>query len=215
MYQSRYLSDGGRVFFDSADALVPQDVNGTIDVYEFEPPQVGSCEETSETYSPRSDGCVSLISSGTSREESAFLDASESGDDVFFLTAAQLSPRDTDTAYDVYDAHVCSAASPCPPEEASEPPPCDTGDSCRPAPSPQPDIFGAPASETFSGNGNLTQAPPSAPKAKAKPLTRAQKLAKALKACHRKKPKKRRSSCERQARKKYGAKKPSKKKGHR
>ena len=36
-YQSRYLSDSGRLFFNSSDALVPQDVNGTEDVYEYEP----------------------------------------------------------------------------------------------------------------------------------------------------------------------------------
>jgi hypothetical protein len=42
-------------------------------------------------------------------------------------------------------------------------------------------------------------------KTKSKPLTRAQKLAKALKACN-KKPKKKRAACRAQARKKYGAK---------
>ena len=77
-YQSRVLSDQGRVFFDSADALVPQDTNGREDVYEYEPQGVGSCA--------RAGGCVSLISSGTSSEESVFLDASETGNDVFFLT---------------------------------------------------------------------------------------------------------------------------------
>ena len=34
---SRALFDSGRLFFDSADALVPQDTNGNTDVYEFEP----------------------------------------------------------------------------------------------------------------------------------------------------------------------------------
>jgi hypothetical protein len=35
--QSRYLSDdGGRVFFNCSDALVPQDINGAEDVYEWE-----------------------------------------------------------------------------------------------------------------------------------------------------------------------------------
>ena len=46
-YQSRYLSDSGRLFFNSRDALVPQDVNGTWDVYEYEPPAVGSCSTSS------------------------------------------------------------------------------------------------------------------------------------------------------------------------
>jgi hypothetical protein len=70
-------------------------------------------------------------------------------------------------------------------------------------------IFGAPASATFSGPGNLV--PPAA--VKAKPPTRAQLLAKALKACKAKKDKQRRKGCERQARKRYGAKKKAKKKG--
>ena len=52
-------------------------------VYEYEPAGVGSCE------SPTG-GCVALLSSGSSPNESAFLEATPSGDDVFFLTAAQL-----------------------------------------------------------------------------------------------------------------------------
>ena len=37
LYQSRYLSNEGRLFFNSADALVPHDSNGREDVYEYEP----------------------------------------------------------------------------------------------------------------------------------------------------------------------------------
>jgi hypothetical protein len=47
---------------------------------------------------------------------------------------------------------------------------------------------------------------------KVKKLTRAQKLAKALKACHKLKKKSKRQACEKAARKKYGPKKPAKKK---
>ncbi len=156
-YQPRVLSDEGRMFFDSADALVPQDTNDREDVYEYEPRGVGGCASPA--------GCVSLISSGTSAEESTFLDASgrgpggEEGEDVFFLTAARLSPQDVDTSFDVYDAHVCSTALPCVSVPAS-PPPCTSGDSCKAAPSPQPAIFGAPSSATFSGAGNITPPPP-------------------------------------------------------
>ncbi len=32
LYRSRYLSDGGRLFFDAADALAPGDTNGAEDV---------------------------------------------------------------------------------------------------------------------------------------------------------------------------------------
>ncbi len=48
--------------------------------------------------------------------------------------------------------------------------------------------------------------------AKARPLTRAQLLARALKSCKKSKSKKKRASCERAARKKYGPKKAAKKK---
>ncbi len=37
LYEPRYLSDSGRLFFNSPDALVAQDTNGKEDVYEYEP----------------------------------------------------------------------------------------------------------------------------------------------------------------------------------
>jgi hypothetical protein len=165
-YQSRYLSDSGRLFFNSHDALVPQDVNGTWDVYEYEPPGVGSCSASAQGFNPTTRACMGLVSSGTSPEPSAFLDASVSGADVFFLTSARLSSQDVDTSVDVYDAHECSSASPCLTPPAAPPPPCDTEASCKAAPSPQPDIFGSPASATFSGQGNLVSPSPKPPPAK-------------------------------------------------
>ncbi len=155
-YQSRYLLDGGRLFFMSPDALVPQDTNGLEDVYEYEPIGVGGCTVGGATFSARSGGCVDLISSGQSSSESAFYDASETGDDVFFITTARLSSEDYDTSYDMYDAHVCSASVPCTTSPVS-PPPCSSGDSCKAAPSPQPAIFGPAPSATFSGIGNVIE----------------------------------------------------------
>lgn len=165
LYQPRYLSDSGRLFFDSHDALVPQDVNGTEDVYQFEPVGVPAgehaCSVQSATFSARSGGCVSLISRGDSPEESSFLDASESGADVFFLTTSKLAPQDYDTAPDVYDAHECTSVSPCT-SAPVQPPPCDTEASCKPSPTPQPAIYGAPASATFAGPGDLAGTSPPA-----------------------------------------------------
>jgi hypothetical protein len=78
-------------------------------------------------------------------------------------------------------------------------------------PSPLPS-FPPAVSSTSPAAGNLvppsiTLAPLTEPKPKAKPkeLTRAQKLAKALKAC-RGKPRKKRAACESLARKRYGVK---------
>jgi DNA-binding beta-propeller fold protein YncE len=198
-YQSRYLSDSGRLFFDSGDALVPQDVNNTEDVYEYEPSSVGGCAASVATFSERSGGCVSLISTGTSSAESAFLDASETGEDVFFLTSSNLSVRDYDSSFDIYDARKCEGtcvSSPIPP------PPCSTGDSCKSAPSPQPAAFGAPSSATFSGAGNVVQA--GSPAVSKRALSRAQKLAGALRACAKKRLRAKRVECRRLARRHYG-----------
>jgi hypothetical protein len=205
--QPRYLSNSGRLFFDSGDALVPQDVNGTEDVYEYEPPGVGSCTSVSTTFNERSDGCVDLISSGTSAEESSFLEASENGGDVFFLTFSKLQPQDYDSSLDVYDAHECTSVAPCFPTPSPQPPACTTADACRVAPTPQPTIFGAPSSATFSGAGNVT--PETHGAARNKSLTRAQKLARALRACKHK-PKKRRAACAKRAERRYAASGPRK-----
>jgi hypothetical protein len=174
VYQPRYLSDSGRLFFNSADALVPADVNGKADVYEYEPVGIGSCQppgyaqSASVVFVEKIGGCVGLISAGTSSEESSFLDASENGENVFFLTESRLSPQDYDTNFDVYDAHECSSSSACPPPVALAPPPCATGDACKAAPTPQPTIFGAPAGETFKGAGNPAPTPPAIVKPKRK-----------------------------------------------
>jgi hypothetical protein len=202
LYQPRLLSDSGKVFFNSSDALASQDINGDEDVYEFEPEGVAGCSAGSVTFNPVTGGCVGLISSGTAPGESGLLDTSVGGRDVFFLTKSRLTSQDSDTAYDVYTAHECTAAVPCVAPPVS-PPPCDSGDSCKAAPALQPALFGAPASETFSGAGNVVAAPPSVvvgPKS----LTRAQKLARALRACG-KQPRKRRRACQRKAHQRFGA----------
>jgi hypothetical protein len=139
------VTDAGRVFFETGDALVPSDTNGQLDVYEYE------------------GGRVYSISSGTSSFESNLEGASESGDDVFFRSNQQLVPQDTQEGMIViYDARV-AGGFPGP----ALPPACTTADACRTPVSPQPSIYGAPASQTFSGVGNLAP-PETKPKAKPK-----------------------------------------------
>ena len=177
--ETRGISAGGdRVFFDSPDPLVPQDTNGKRDVYEWE------------------NGKLYLISSGTGSEESFYLDSSESGGDVFFTTSVGLVPGDADGAYDVYDARM--------PRPGDNPPPFAVpckGSVCQGPPS-VPQLLGLPASETFSGAGNLALAPQGSVRARG--LTNAQKLARALKACRADRSKRKRGQCEARARKQYG-----------
>jgi hypothetical protein len=97
-------------------------------------------------FSGRSGGCVDLISSGVAKEESVFLDASETGDDVFFLTSAQLAAADSDGVPDVYDARV-DGGFPVP-----QPPPACEGDACQsPVAAPNDPT---PGSLTYQGPGN-------------------------------------------------------------
>jgi hypothetical protein len=196
---TRNLSaDGARVFFWTEEALVPQHAKGTASVYEWEQEGTGSCAagEGSE-----SGGCLYPIS-GPNAGPSYFADASESGDDVFFLTRQSLVSRDDDDNVDVYDARVGGGLESQNPVTST---PCES-EACR-GPASAPPGFAAPASVTPSGPGNL---PP--PESKPKPLTRApkpptraQELAKALRAC-RKKPKSKRATCRAQAERRYGAK---------
>jgi hypothetical protein len=134
---SHPLSDDGRyVFFNTAQALVPADANGKIDVYEYD-------VQT---------GAVHLISGGTDPSDSYFMDASPSGQDVFFLTRQQLVGWDTDKNYDLYDARINGGF----PEPSTATPPC-AGDSCRGAAPPVPST-GAQATNSYRGPGDVKSA---------------------------------------------------------
>jgi len=199
-HQSRYLTSSGRLFFNSPDALVEQAKSGKENVYEYEPEGVGSCR--------RPGGCVALISSGISTRESAFLDASATGNDVFFLTAARLVPQDTDENFDIYDARVCGTpeTQPCLQLPPPPPPPCK-GEGCRPPGSPPPS-FSLPPSATFSGpsNGARQEVRDAKGETSSKPPTRRQLLERALKSCRKLKQKHKRAACEARARARYDPK---------
>jgi hypothetical protein len=225
VYQSRYLSNSGRLFFDSRGGLVPKDVDGTGDVYEYEPEGVGDCGRGAgdgavvfksggafageDGSGVEGAGCVGLISSGDGSEEAAFLDASETGGDVFFLSTSQLSPLDVEGGRTLYDAQECTASVPCAVAPVSSSPPCVTEASCKAAPSPQPEIFGSPASATFSGPGDLVSSSvvpvAGTEKVKGAAQVRRERLARALRVCARERSRRRRAACERRARGRYGA----------
>ncbi len=177
--------DGEYVFFDTADALVAQDKNHTLDVYEWHA------------------GNIALISSGENSAPSFFMGQSAAEIDgqhveaanVFFGTHAKLVAADADGSGDLYDARIDGGFPPAP-RAGSE---CREG-ACQSAPAAP--LEGSPASLVFQGPGN-----PAPAKALPGPLSRTQKLARALKQCrraHRKRGP--RMACERQARHKYAAK---------
>jgi hypothetical protein len=151
LYAPRVLSDsGGQLFFESFEALVPGDVNGAADVYEWEAPGAGpagaECTEASSSYSPPNRGCLSLISSGQSGRDSSFIDASGDGSDVFFSTIASLVPQD-EGQVDIYDAREDGGFAP----PALAPAPC-VGEACQPNASPPPES--TPGTAGFAGPGN-------------------------------------------------------------
>ena len=202
LYASRVLSDdGSRVFFNSYVALVPRDTNGKEDVYEWEAPGSGDCTSESFAFSSAAGGCVGLISSGESPQDSEFVEASPSGSDVFFATSASLLPQDPGLV-DIYDARVGGGF----PAPQAPPAPCE-GEACQGAPVPPNDQ--TPASAAFSGPGDLVSglAGSSTPK---KTTVHSRKtsaaLSRALRACRaRGGGAKRRRRCEAAARKRYGS----------
>jgi hypothetical protein len=182
--------DGNRVLFDSGSSLVPQDTNGQQDVYEWEREGEGSCTNDSAV----NGGCVFLLSGGTSQANSWLIGASESGNDVFLATRAQLVPEDQNDAFNLFDARV-DGVKPVSSQECA-------GTGCQGVPLPPP-TFATPSSATFDGVGNFTPASAPVVKARAKTLTRAQRFTNALKSCH-KKSRHKRASCEAWARKRDG-----------
>jgi hypothetical protein len=170
----RFVSpDGNRVFFDSPDALVASDTNGSngcpgtgargipacTDVYEWEADGSGSC-----TSSSTNGGCLYLISPGTGGP-SVFGDASVSGDDAFIFTRDKLVAQDKDGLTDVYDVRVGGGLVS---QHAVTLPPC-SGDACQGAPV-TPSAALPAASLTFTGPGNVVSTRQGKPKV-SKPKT--------------------------------------------
>lgn len=145
----RVLSDDGtRVYFESIEALEPSDTNGNWDVYQWEELGKGTCEEGSDSFAPKSGGCIELISSGLSSDDSVFLDADASGDNVFIGTHSSLVKADPGLS----DAYVARVGGGFP--EQQKPAPCE-GDACQSPPPPPPGV--TPSTRTSSGPGNVPQ----------------------------------------------------------
>jgi hypothetical protein len=162
LHPTRLLSsDGNRLFFESFDGLLPRDSNGKRDVYAWErAPDEDACTEVgADLYVPSAGGCLSLISSGQSVEDSELIDASKGGKDVFFRTSSSLLVQDPGLV-DIYDARIGGGYPPPP-----RPPAICEGDACQgPASAPNDPT---PASAAFDGAGNVRQGgSPRCPKGK-------------------------------------------------
>lgn len=125
------ISSGGAVFFQTASPLVADDINGKIDVYEY------------------NGGQVSLITSGTGQSPSSFAGASEDGSSVFFRSASGLVQSAQAELAHIYVARVGGGVVP-----PAAPSPC-TGDDCR-GQAAQALPSASAASRAFIGEGNAS-----------------------------------------------------------
>jgi hypothetical protein len=126
-------NDGEQVVFETRDPLLPGDVNGVRDVYEWRA------------------GALGLISSGHSAQPSGLFGVTPSGRDIFLLTGEKLVGQGQETgSFAIYDARVeggitaqlAQAATPC------------VGEACQGQPA-QPPGLSPPASSAFHGKGNV------------------------------------------------------------
>ena len=140
------MSDDGRVFFNTPDALVPEDVNGEAGCTSTgdDDEKRYTCQDVYEW----NEGTVSLISGGTSSERSVLLGTDPSGRDVFFYTRQRLVGWDKDAGVDIYDARVGGGY----PEPPAQPPGCE-GESCRGQGTLASNGVGA-GTAVFAGPGN-------------------------------------------------------------
>jgi hypothetical protein len=130
---SHALSDDGRrVFFNSSEALVPEDSNGRWDAYEYDVPS----------------GTVHLLSTGKDPNNSYYLESTASGDDVFLMTRERLVGWDVDDNYDLYDARVGGGF----PDPVPATPAC-AGEACRSQAAAPPAVV-AGGSAHYRGPGN-------------------------------------------------------------
>jgi hypothetical protein len=142
--QPRYLSDSGRLYFDSGDSLSAFDTNnGVEDVYQYEPEGTGSCN--------REGGCVSLISAGHEAVDSNLFGIDATGKNVFFTSRDQLVLKDHDDLLDLYVAREGGGIASETETGRGE---CQ-GEACQPLVTPPNDS--TPGSSTLEGAGNVEE----------------------------------------------------------
>ena len=134
--------DGQRVFFETPDALVPQDVNGVGgceahaqgEIAFFNIGTYNSCDDVYEWH----DGAVHLLTPGTGNQPFILMGATKDGRSVFFYTRQQLVGWDKGDGADIYVARAGGGFPEPPPQPAA----CE-GEGCRGAGPSAPSIAGA------------------------------------------------------------------------
>jgi hypothetical protein len=183
--------DSAEVFFVSADPLAPGAAEREYNLYEWVHDQVYliARQPVGASEVPQ-------------RSVITFAGASADGHDLYFADAAALNWENQDERHAIWDARVgggftqLPAPSPCDPNaEASCQGPLAAG--------PQSPVA---ASAIFNGLGDVVSQLSKPSTSATRPLTRAQKLAKALKACRKYRQRAKRGTCERQARSKFATK---------
>ncbi len=132
------LAEDGSVFFDSADAIAPRDLDERIDAYEYE------------------NGSIQLISTGGSAFDSKLLGIDASGSNAYFFTRDTLVPQDENgDLVKIYDARAGGGFAYTPPAI-----PCKASDECHGPGSEVPPAPKIPTLRGSSGNesGSGTQA---------------------------------------------------------
>lgn len=129
-------ADGNTVFLSTAEALVPDDVNGTTDVYEW-----------------GTDEGVRLVSTGTAGAAARYLDSGSDGRDVFFASDQSLDGAEGISPF-IYDARLGGGF---PGSTNSETPVCE-GTECQVTTTTDPGLPSA-GSAGFFGPGDAKSAP--------------------------------------------------------
>jgi hypothetical protein len=139
--------DGSTVEFITAQALVPSDVNGGFDVYEWR------------------NGALHLVTDGLSDAQGnsaapGVIGVDDDGSNVFFAVAQPgLTGFEQDRLLNFYDARIGGGFEPPTPPVHCE------GDSCQGQMQPPPDVEPV-ASSTFNGHGNVVEPKSRCPKRK-------------------------------------------------
>jgi hypothetical protein len=127
----RALSDdGARLFFQSADAVLPAAQSALPNVFEYE------------------NGEVSLLTPGEG-SAAVLLGAGASGQDVFIASFEELSPQGQGSVFSIYDARENAMVAP-----PSTSTPCQ-GETCRGSATPAIEITG-PGSASFEAPARVT-----------------------------------------------------------